>query len=415
MMTRHTLFSKSLLAILILTNISYANVTPPNTPQKTQSQLETQRQDEQRAKMRAERQALQRAKTHHGLTPIQGPTTQKYGYKDIQGNTVISPIYDQIEKFTGDPMIVVKSGLYGVIDKNGKTIIDTVYDDIQRQDSYYIVKKQGLYGVLDENGEVVIDVINDELHDLSLIKASWNKSAYFVKKQGKYGIYDDKGSIILPFEYDKHGKLEGGILPLSKNGKWGMIKFATDQYQGVDFKQPYQVMVDFTLDYDFVYGFTDELSLVYKNDKYGFIDKTGKQIIPLIYDIALPFYPPITKVHNSKHPNIINDPVAFVGRKSGEKMHYGAIDKTGKIIIPIEYDKVDTTVIFTPFIIASKDNQFSIFGRNGSRILSDTYDKIQPSPFCFGILDLINPDNKPRQCTLYTIKDGIENEIDIKY
>lgn len=73
-------------------------------------------------------------------------------------------------------------------------------------------------------------------------------------------MYDDKGEVILPFEYDKHGKIEQGILPVSKNGKWGMIKFATDQYHGVDFDKPYHVMVDFGLDYDFIYGFTDELS-----------------------------------------------------------------------------------------------------------------------------------------------------------
>lgn len=116
-------------------------------------------------------------------------------------------------------MIVAKSGLYGVIDRDGKVIIDTVYDDIIRQDSHYIVKKQGLYGVLDKNGNVVIDLTNDELHDVKVIKAHRSKSAYFAKKQGKYGIYDDKVEVILPFEYDKHGKIEQGILPISKNGK----------------------------------------------------------------------------------------------------------------------------------------------------------------------------------------------------
>lgn len=106
-----------------------------------------------------------------------------------------------------------------MIDRDGKVIIDTVYDDTIRQDSHYIVKKQGLYGVLDKNGNVVIDLTNDELHDVKVIKAHRSKSAYFAKKQGEYGIYDDKVEVILPFEYDKHGKIEQDILPISKNGK----------------------------------------------------------------------------------------------------------------------------------------------------------------------------------------------------
>ncbi|WP_435938326.1 hypothetical protein ACSF85_05940 [Moraxella bovoculi] len=45
-------------------------------------------------------------------------------------------------------------------------------------------------------------------------------------------------------------------------------------------------MVDFGLDYDFIYGFTDELPLAVKDDKYGFIGKTGKLVIGLYYDLA---------------------------------------------------------------------------------------------------------------------------------
>lgn len=368
MTTRPTLFTKSLLtAVLVLTNISHAN-TPSNNPPKTPSQLEAQMQAADADIARADYEAQARAKAEQALRQPKKPTKQ------------------------------------------------------QRRGDFYHHKltqnpNTGKYGVIDHQGNIVIDTIHDQLDEFTYV-AFGNKSVYFAKKQGKYGIYDHQGGIILPFEYDnigEIGELEQGILPLSKNGKWGMIKFATDQYQDIDFKKPYQVMVDFTLDYDFVHGFTDELSLVHKNDKYGFIDKTGNLIIPLTYDAALPFYPPITKVHNSKHPDIINDPIAFVSIKSGDKMHLGAIDITGKVIIPIEYDGIDINTIFNPFVIILKDNQWSVFGRNGSRILPDTYDKIQPSPLCFGILEIINPNNEPRTCTLYTIKNGVANDIDIDY
>lgn len=418
MTTRPTLLAKSLFTMMILVNSSYANTTP--LQDKTPNQLETRRQDEHKAQMEAkirlEQRALQRAKAHHhGLISIQDPTTHKYGYKDAQGNVVIKPIYDEIEKFNGTDMIVAKSGLYGVIDRDGKVIIDMVFDDIIRQDSHYIVKKQGLYGVLDENGEVVIDLTNGKLHDVSVIKAYKSKSAYFAKNQGKYGMYDDKGEVILPFEYDKHGKIEQGILPVSKNGKWGMIKFATDQYNGVDFDKPYHVMVDFGLDYDFIYGFTDELSLAVKDDKYGFIDKTGKLVVGLDYDLALPFYAPILKIKAITNPSINNEPIAFVGKKSGDKIHLGAIDKTGKTVIPLIYDDIQSDP-FTHLIIVSKDGKFGVVGRTGSSVLPLVYDNVKISPMCFMPFDLLpKNDNQPRQCTIYTLKDGIEGEVNIDY
>ncbi|MBK7505882.1 MAG: WG repeat-containing protein [Bacteroidetes bacterium] len=42
--------------------------------------------------------------------------------------------------------------------------------------------------------------------------------------------------------------------------------------------------------YDDVFGFSEGLACVKKNDKYGFIDKTSKEVIPLIYDDFFKFF-----------------------------------------------------------------------------------------------------------------------------
>lgn len=70
--------------------------------------------------------------------------------------------------------------------------------------------------------------------------------------------------------------------------------------------------------YDFASEFSEELSAVKLDKKYGFIDKTGKIIIPLKYDQAGSF----------------SEGLALV--KVGNK--YGFIDQTLKIIIPLKYD-----------------------------------------------------------------------------
>ena len=61
-------------------------------------------------------------------------------------------------------------------------------------------------------------------------------------------------------------------------------------------------------------------SVIKLSCKYGFIDKTGKTVIPLEYDEASSFYNGFAKV-----------------KKNGK---WGLIDKSGKMVIPLEYDGV---------------------------------------------------------------------------
>ncbi|HIO50413.1 TPA: WG repeat-containing protein [Candidatus Poribacteria bacterium] len=62
--------------------------------------------------------------------------------------------------------------------------------------------------------------------------------------------------------------------------------------------------------YDYVWSFHEGLCRFLKDDKWGFIDKTGRVVIPLIYDYVEPFHEGLCR---------------FL--KDGK---YGFIDKTGR-------------------------------------------------------------------------------------
>ena len=62
------------------------------------------------------------------------------------------------------------------------------------------------------------------------------------------------------------------------------------------------------------------MARVGQNNKRGFIDKTGKVVIPIQYDDALNF----------------SDGLA--GVKQNDK--WGFVDKAGKVVIPFQYDDV---------------------------------------------------------------------------
>jgi hypothetical protein len=73
-------------------------------------------------------------------------------------------------------------------------------------------------------------------------------------------------------------------------------------------------------DYDYISVFYEGLAKVRLNNKYGFIDKTDKVVIPIIYDDAYNFSEGLARVE-------------LDGK-------WGYIDKTGKEVIPIIYDNV---------------------------------------------------------------------------
>ena len=108
------------------------------------------------------------------------------------------------------------------------------------------------------------------------------------------------------------GSFREGLAPvelfgLYDNGKWGFID-----------KEGKEVI---PIKYDWVENFSEGLAPVkLLNGKWGYIDKEGKVVIPIKYDDAWPF----------------REGLALV--KLNGKWSY--IDKEGKVVIPIKYEDV---------------------------------------------------------------------------
>ncbi len=106
--------------------------------------------------------------------------------------------------------------------------------------------------------------------------------------------------------YDGVACLGEGLARVKLNGKWGYIN-----------KIGKEVI---PLKYDYLYAFREGLAEAELNKKWGFIDRTGKEIIPIKYDYLGFFKEGLAKV-----------------KLNGK---WGFIDKTGKEVIPIKYDEV---------------------------------------------------------------------------
>lgn len=119
--------------------------------------------------------------------------------------------------------------------------------------------------------------------------------------------YDLQGLAKVVNRYDYMGKFHEGVAVVRKNDKYGII----DKYG--------REIVACNLNYYIVGDFHEGLAWAKHNDKYGYIDKSGREIIRCQYTYADDFengYAKVTKERN------------------------GLINKSGKEVIPCDYDGI---------------------------------------------------------------------------
>lgn len=150
---------------------------------------------------------------------------------------------------------------------------------------------------------------------------------------------DKTGAETIPLkDYDEVKSFYDGLAAVSLNEKWGFIN-----QQGKEI---------IPLKYDHTFSFSNGSASVELNGKHGFIDQKGNVIIALKYNSAYPFTDGLASVSlNGKfgfidqqgkeiiplkydHAYFFSDGLAAV--KLNEK--HGFIDKKGNVVIPLKYD-----------------------------------------------------------------------------
>lgn len=110
---------------------------------------------------------------------------------------------------------------------------------------------------------------------------------------------------------------------------------------------------DWLKKYDAVWGFFNGLAKVWLNDKYGFVDKDGNEVVPPKYDEVGEFIEGLVAVQldgkwgfvNKKGRNVIPPKYNFVwyfseGLAPVLKGKWGFVNKRGEEVIPLKYNKI---------------------------------------------------------------------------
>ena len=163
----------------------------------------------------------------------------------------------------------------------------------------FVVIKDNKCGLINATGEQLLpceyDAISEFAEGLAVL---WQND--------KAGVTDQNGRIIVPFEYDSIKPYSDGLAVVIKDGKYGLIDKTGNR-----------------LDMDYVDEMSsrayDGLFLVKLNQKYGYMDRSGKIVIPCIYEQASTFSEGLAAVSNNP---------------SDGRDEWGFIDKSGKLVIP---------------------------------------------------------------------------------
>ncbi|MDR7855952.1 WG repeat-containing protein [Tissierella sp.] len=255
-------------------------------------------------------------------------TFNGYAYIDNRGNEIISTNYPLDYNFSDGLSKIMINNKTVFIDKTGKEVFNLAEgfaDNFSEGMSRFLngssapsdgfVINTGKWGFLDKNGKLAIPAIYANVNGFS---------------EGLAGVYKNSNGRSLSGFIDKTGKI---VIPI----KYNYVRYFNEGLAWVEKVDGGEAFIDKTGrevisldDYDEVKNFSEGLALVAKDiddnystghygiDKYGFIDKSGKLIIPLIYDSA----------------NSFSEGLALV-KKDGK---YGYIDKTGEVVIPLIYD-----------------------------------------------------------------------------
>jgi hypothetical protein len=220
----------------------------------------------------------------------------------------------------------VKQGeKWGFIDKTGRLIIPFKFDGAKAfSEGLAAVKVKEKVGYIDETGKFVIPPRFISGYPFSgrlalVILRSFGKDRKDIIEMNQLGYVDRSGKLVIQLKEALDSKslrisYQDGDLTCSE----GMVRVQQNDKVGFMDKAGRQVIPP---RYDEAGPFSEGLAAVKLGGKYGYLDRFGKEVVPLQFSEAGPFSEGLAAV------------------KLGDK--YGYLDRSGKVVIPPQFSEAD--------------------------------------------------------------------------
>ena len=275
-----------------------------------------------------------------------------WGYCNSEKKIVVPCKYHKVVPLNNNIAWVCYKNKWGTIDSEGNTITPCDY-------------------IFNQNFEHILRTVQDNI--------------FVAEFNNKYVLFDYSGNILKTFDYDNISGFKYGLASIYKNGKSGFINkngevvipCIYDNYQpefneglSILYREGFYYIVNIKgekvsqLKCDCLFKFSNGLArfenikkkLWFTENRYGYIDSNGQEIVQPIYEEADDF----------KH--------GFAVTKLKGK--WGVTDITGKVVFPFKYDEVK--VLKNNLFLLYDNRRKSCFfvNANGSVILEFFNDMI---------------------------------------
>ncbi|WP_312075588.1 WG repeat-containing protein [Chryseobacterium sp.] len=231
-----------------------------------------------------------------------------------------------ISEFTNGVAKISKDGYYGIINESGNYILPVIYDEIFLTNEGIFAKKEMDKFAFNYDGSTNCNTF----FGVNANKDSYQEyPAYKILNFDMYGKPFSEGLFVSKQYYNS----ENNKYQLTYFDEFGNVKLTSDKYFSGNI-------------------FSEGLASVSYFKYWGFIDKTGKEVISPKYDYETYFREGVANVS-----------------KNGKS---GLIDSQENVIIPFDYELISPA--FDGMVSVKKGEKFGYFDLKGKQILDFVYD-----------------------------------------
>lgn len=271
------------------------------------------------------------------LRPVRDTQSKKYGFQNDKRKWVVSPQFDEAERFKDGFSKVKSEGLVGLVDEKGRIVFAPQFDRIEKWMDGDIAQVfyNGKYGLISKKGIVLIKPQFDNI-------GKFDRGVAVVRLNKKYGVVTSLGNILAEPVYDEIGLFVNGtaqnIAIVDKGGKLGLMAISG------------KVLVE--PQFDEIEHFEEQSQTYVRIGKlYGIVSETGQEICKVAYYQKFDF----NGMGISCNAHLVDD-VAY----------YGFVDKQYKEITA--FDKPSIVREGDRFLVCEPSRDKTIYNAKGELI-----------------------------------------------
>jgi hypothetical protein len=292
-------------------------------------------------------------------TEPQSPNHLQEELSSVYSNSNKQKIEEIFSEFSHTPikvivlenlLIITSNKRKKLLDLQGNNVGNFDCDDLSYNYSHWIERNENQYTIYDIHFNKVIT-----LNNYNRVKLGKDFIIVRRDRDDKYGLLNYLGEEIMPMKYWNIWQLSDNLLN---------IEVKTFGNGTAVFNKKGEIIIPPSKKRKYT-CFSEGLSLVSEGLKSGYMDESGKIVIPITYDYGMSF----------------SDGLAQVGKRNSlGQVKIGFIDHAGKLVIPFNYDPHrngdDLSNFYQNVCVLEKFNLFGAIDKQGNIIIPFTYSEL---------------------------------------